>query len=128
MINTSRASERKEELKKMAAESFFSRYSCCVGAKNIDFMVRAKNFCALMKPEFTEYLLWASVRAAPGDVLQTLSQLVLAIGKGRLFNELLPPKFLGCFDCKKIALIPYAGIQNIFYQSDFNWKASPSNR
>jgi hypothetical protein len=40
----------------------------------------------------------------------------------------LPPSYLGCFDCEKIALVPYADIQDIFYQNDFNWKVAPSDR
>jgi hypothetical protein len=57
-----------------------------------------------------------------------LTQLVLTIGKARTFNKILPPKFLGCFDCEKIAFIPYSDIQDIFHQNDFNWNVAPSNR
>jgi hypothetical protein len=73
-------------------------------------------------------LLWAEAKVAPSDIIAMLAQLVLTIGKARTFNEVLPPKFLGCFDCEKIAFIPYADIQGIFHQNDFNWKVAPSNR
>ena len=29
--------------------------------------------------------------------------------------------------CKKIVFVPYADIQEIFYQNDFNWKVAPSD-
>jgi len=109
---------REEELKNKVATDFFHKYDCDDIIKDIDFAVKAKH----------EYLLWAEAKAAPSDILVMLTQLVLTIGKARTFNEVLPPKFLGCFDCEKIAFIPYADIQDIFHQNDFNWKAAPSNR
>jgi len=56
-----------------------------------------------------------------------LTQLALTIGKARTFDRHLPPPYLGCFDCEKIAFIPYSDIQDIFYQNDFNWKVAPSD-
>jgi len=110
---------REEELKNRVADDFFSKYDCAEIIKDIDFAVKAKH---------GEYLLWAEAKAALSDILVMLTQLVLTIGKARTFNQVLPPKFLGCFDCEKIAFIPYADIQDIFHQNDFNWKAAPSNR
>ena len=54
-------------------------------------------------------------------------QLILTIGKARTFDKTLPPAFLGAFDFKKIAFVPYIKIQDIFYINDFNWKVTPSN-
>jgi hypothetical protein len=110
---------REEELKNKVATDFFHKYDCNDIIKNIDFAVKARH---------GEYLLWAEAKAAPSDIIAMLAQLVLTIGKARTFNEVLPPKFLGCFDCEKIAFIPYADIQDIFHQNDFNWKVTPSNR
>jgi len=101
------------------ADDFFGKYGCNDIIKDIDFAVKAKH---------GEYLLWAEAKSAPSDILVMLTQLVLTIGKARTFNDILPPKFLGCFDCEKIAFIPYADIQDVFHQNDFNWKAAPSNR
>jgi hypothetical protein len=115
---------REEELKNKVAADFFHKYNCTGIIKDIDFTVRAG-----LKPAPTPtYLLWAEAKVAPSDIIAMLAQLVLTIGKARIFNEVLPPKFLGCFDCEKIAFIPYSDIQDIFHQNDFNWKAAPSNR
>jgi hypothetical protein len=54
-------------------------------------------------------------------------QLVLTIGKARTFDKMLPPAFLGVFDYKKIAFVPYISIQDFFYTNDFNWNVTPSN-
>jgi len=118
---------REEELKNKVAADFFAKYDCTDIIKDIDFAVKLK------RPSNSfnfndEYLLWAEAKATPSDILIMLTQLVLTIGKARTFNQVLPPKFLGCFDCEKIAFIPYADIQDIFHQNDFNWKAAPSNR
>jgi len=109
---------REEELKNKVAVDFFAKYDCTDIIKDIDFAVKTKH----------EYQLWAEAKAAPSDILVMLTQLVLTIGKARTFNQILPPKFLGCFDCEKIAFIPYADIQDIFHQNDFNWNVAPSNR
>ncbi|GBU23397.1 hypothetical protein R83H12_00007 [Fibrobacteria bacterium R8-3-H12] len=110
---------REEELKNRVADDFFGKYGSNDIIKNIDFAVKAKN---------GGYLLWAEAKKNSTDIIAMLSQLVLTIGKARIFNEVLPPKFLGCFDCEKIAFIPYADIQDVFHQNDFNWNVAPSNR
>ncbi|GBU24482.1 hypothetical protein R83H12_01113 [Fibrobacteria bacterium R8-3-H12] len=114
---------REEELKNRVADDFFGKYGCNDIIKNIDFAVRAG-----LKPAPTaQYLLWAEAKKNSTDIIAMLAQLVLTIGKARTFNEVLPPKFLGCFDCEKIAFIPYADIQDVFHQNDFNWNVAPSN-
>ncbi|MDR2554762.1 MAG: hypothetical protein LBC64_04970 [Fibromonadaceae bacterium] len=118
---------REEELKNKVAADFFAKYDCTDIIKDIDFAVKLKHSHNSLNFN-DEYLLWAEAKSAPSDILVMLTQLVLTIGKARTFNQVLPPKFLGCFDCEKIAFIPYADIQDIFHQNDFNWKAAPSNR
>jgi hypothetical protein len=109
---------REEELKNKVAVDFFHKYDCTGIIKDIDFAVRAG----------VSYLLWAEAKKSSTDIIAMLAQLVLTIGKARTFNDVLPPKFFGCFDYKKIAFIPYADIQDIFHQNDFDWKVTPSNR
>ncbi len=113
---------REEELKNRVAADFFHKYDSTGIIKDIDFAVKVKN-----QSIFDEYLLWAEAKKSATDIIAMLAQLVLTIGKARTFNEVLPPKFLGCFDCEKIAFIPYADIQDVFHQNDFNWNVTPSN-
>ncbi len=108
-----------EELKNRVAADFFHKYDCTGIIEKIDFSVKLKS---------SQYLLWAEAKKNSTDIIAMLAQLILTIGKARTFNEVLPPKFLGCFDCEKVAFIPYSDIQDVFHQNDFNWNVAPSNR
>ncbi|GHT41020.1 hypothetical protein AGMMS49965_10170 [Bacteroidia bacterium] len=124
---------REEELKNSVATDFFKDFDCDKIVGFIDFAVKVKRKSSnlLSLEDLTgfndEYLLWAEAKAAPSDIVAMLTQLVLTIGKARTFDKMMPPPFLGCFDCEKIAFVPYSEIQHIFYQNDFNWKITPSN-
>jgi len=118
---------REEELKNKVADDFFGRYDWTEIIKDIDFAVKLKHPANTINFN-DEYLLWAEAKKNATDIIAMLAQLVLTIGKARTFNKVMPPKFLGCFDCEKIAFIPYADIQDIFHQNDFNWNVTPSNR
>ncbi|GAB6012241.1 hypothetical protein [Viscerimonas tarda] len=117
---------REEELKNKVGQDFFERYDCTDIKGFIDFAVKLKRSKGSI--DFAdEYLLWAEAKQRPTDILVMLTQLVLTIGKARTFDNHLPPPFLGCFDCEKIAFVPYSDIQDIFYQNDFNWNVTSSN-
>ena len=107
-----------EELKNRLAGILFPNFDCGEIVKDIDFAVKAPD---------GSYLLWAEAKPKPTDSSVMLTQLVLTIGKARTFDDKFPPPFLGCFDSKKIAFVPYADIQHIFYQTDFNWRVAPSD-
>jgi len=111
-----------EELKNRVTRDFFGDLDCTAIIENIDFAVKSK------KALLGTYFLWAEAKAGVTDICDMLTQLILTIGKARTFDKITPPPFLGCFDREKIAFIPYYSIQEIFYQSDFNWKVTPSNR
>ena len=121
---------REEELKNRVAQDFFGKYDCTKIIRDIDFAVKNKGINPLVEntPVEDEYLLWAEAKKDRNDMIAMLAQLVLTIGKARTFDKTLPPPYLGCFDCEKIAFVTYADIQDIFYQSDFNWNVAPSNR
>jgi len=117
---------REEELKNKVANDFFSKFDCTEIIKNIDFAVRSKRAANTL--DFRDdYLLWAEAKKNSTDIIAMLAQLILTIGKARTFSDVLPPRFLGCFDCEKIVFVPYAEIQDIFYQNDFNWNVAASN-
>ncbi len=115
---------REEELKNKVEKDFFGKFDCTEIIKDIDFAVRLPTHAL---PNEGNYLLWAEAKQKPSDIVVMFTQLVLTIGKSRIFDKKLPPPFLGCFDSEKIAFLPYADIQDIFYQNDFNWKVAPSD-
>ena len=117
---------REEALKNKVAQDFFGKFDCTEIIKEIDFAVKLKR-PANAADYHDKYLLWAEAKQKSTDILVMLTQLVLTIGKARTFDEILPPPFLGCYDNEKIAFVPYAEIQGIFYQNDFNWKVAPSD-
>ena len=120
------ANIREETLKNRVAQDFFGKFDCTEIIKDIDFAVKLKRPANAIDFD-DEYLLWAEAKKDREEVFVMLTQLVLTIGKARTFDKKLPPPFLGCFDFEKIAFVPYADIQDIFYQNDFNWKVAPSD-
>jgi hypothetical protein len=114
---------REEELKNKVGVDWFKVFDTTEILGNIDFTVFPKQDNLFGRTP----LLWAEAKTGNFDVTTMFVQLVLTIGKARTFDKTLPPAFLGAFDFKKIAFVPYINIQDIFYLNDFNWNVTPSN-
>lgn len=116
---------REEELKNKIASDIFWKFDCSRIIGNVDFCV------SLHSPENPLFeqqsLLWAEAKTNVADLQNSITQLVLTIGKARTFDKYLPPPFLGAFDFEKISLVPYNEIADIFYMNDFNWNVTPSD-
>lgn len=115
---------REEELKNKVARDFFHSFDNTQIIEEIDFSIAPKKEAD--KKE-TEYFLWAEAKKGRSDIYKSFVQLILTIGKKRVFDKKLPPKFLGAFDSEKIAFIEYYKIMHIFSQNDFNWNIKPSD-
>ena len=119
---------REEELKNKVGQDFFSDFDTTKIVGNIDFCVVFKNKNTNQKLLFEhDSLLWAEAKRGDFNVITMFTQLVLTIGKARTFDKFLPPTFLGAFDSKKIAFVPYNTIVDVFTMNDFNWNVTPSN-
>ncbi|MDR2963937.1 MAG: hypothetical protein LBU90_09960 [Bacteroidales bacterium] len=114
---------REEELKNKVGEDFFANFDTTEILGNIDFTVFPKQHDMFGRTP----LLWAEAKTGDYDIPTMFVQLILTIGKARTFDKTLPPAFLGAFDFKKIAFVPYMSVQDIFYMNDFNWNVTPSN-
>jgi len=114
---------REEELKNKIGVDWFKSFDTTEILGNIDFTVFPKQNNLFGRTP----LLWAEAKTGNFDVTTMFVQLVLTIGKARTFDKTLPPAFLGAFDFKKIAFVPYISVQDIFYLNDFNWNVTPSN-
>jgi hypothetical protein len=114
---------REEELKNKIGADWFKSFDTTEILGNVDFTVFPKQDSIFGRTP----LLWAEAKTGNFDVPTMFVQLVLTIGKARTFDKTLPPAFLGAFDFKKIAFVPYISIQDIFYINDFNWNVTPSN-
>ena len=119
---------REEELKNRIAQDYFGDFDCSKIIGNIDFCVIFKTEKPAGEDLFeTQSLLWAEAKKSTADSFNSLSQLVLTVGKARTFDKMLPPPFLAAFDSEKITFVPYNDVQEVFYQNDFNWKVAPSD-
>ncbi|WP_300370661.1 hypothetical protein [Brachyspira sp.] len=116
---------REEELKNKVARDYFQSFDNTQIIEEIDFSIAPKK--DIDKKE-NEYFLWAEAKKGnKNDIYESFVQLILTIGKKRVFDKHLPPPFLGAFDAEKIAFIQYYKILDVFNQNDFNWNVTPSN-
>ena len=118
---------REEELKNKVARDWFGNYDTTQIIDNIDFVVAIQpSGNEIFKK--TEYLLWAEAKKGnKQNIYDSVIQLIFTIGKGRINEKNIPPKYIGAFDAEKIAFIPYSAIMAVFSQTDFNWKVAPSD-
>ena len=114
---------REEELKNKVASDWFSGFDTTQIIGNIDFSLFPEKDHIF----HTIPLLWAEAKTGNYDTVTMFVQLVLTIGKARTYSRMLPPAFLGAFDFKKFAFVPYNSIEDIFSINDFNWNVTPSN-
>lgn len=123
------ANIREEEVKNKVGQDFFGDFDTTKILGNIDFCVTPKNKNPKQTQLFDDInLLWAEAKTGDYDVISMFAQLILTIGKARTFDKTLPPAFLGAFDGKKIAFIPYNAVLDIFSLNDFNWNVTSSNQ
>lgn len=134
-----------EELKNKVADDYFKNFDSTQIIEQIDFCIARKTQKKDLKSKHStkylhklknfndkefesEYYLWAEAKKGKShNIYESFIQLILTIGKGRIYDKHLPPKFLGAFDASKIAFLPYYKIMDVFSQSDFNWNVTPSN-
>jgi hypothetical protein len=114
---------REESLKNKVGADWFKQFDTTEIVGDIDFTVLPKEDSLFGRTP----LLWAEAKKGDYDVPDMFAQLILTIGKARTFDKTMPPSFLGAFDFKKIAFVPFIDIQHIFYLNDFNWNVTPSN-
>ena len=114
---------REEELKNKVGADWFKQFDTTEIIGNIDFTVFPQQDSLFGRTP----LLWAEAKTGNFDIPSMFVQLILTIGKARTFDKTMPPAFLGAFDFKKMAFVPYLNVQDIFYLNDFNWNVTPSN-
>lgn len=117
---------REKTIENKLRKDLFSQYNAEETLGDIDFAVALPvDSSQLLEPEF---FLWAEAKKSNHfSLYESITQLVLTIGKAKTFDKYLPPAFLGAFDAEKIAFVPYEKIMDIFYLNDFNWNVVPSD-
>ena len=116
--------QKEETLKAQVFRDYFDKtefvYEPNIG--NIDFIISSAN-----NDLFKTHYLWAEAKKGEVDEVSMITQLILTCKKTYDSGDYLPPPFLGCFDGKRIAFLPFHDILPIFNESDINWNTTPSN-
>ena len=117
---------KEEEIKNKVAADLFPLYDCTRILGNVDFCVQPTDQGPTLWE--TESLLWAEAKTGVHvDFAPLFAQLVLTIGGEKTFDDHSPPPFLGAFDSEKIAFLPWHVVLDLFFRSDIDFSATPSN-
>ncbi|GAA9223771.1 hypothetical protein Taiwan902_14460 [Helicobacter pylori] len=116
------SSLNEEPLKSQIKAEFFKDKKFLYSGDKIDFMLSYKH------PNATLPILWGEAKRGNFDDLdKAFTQLLLTIGKHRLYNHHTPP-YLCAFDAFRMEFIAFDdAITNFFYKSDIDFSITPSN-
>ncbi len=111
-----------ETLKIQIKAEFFKDKKFLYSGDKIDFMLSYKHPNAILP------ILWGEAkRGNSGDLDKAFTQLLLTIGKHRLYTHHTPP-YLCAFDAFRMEFIAFDdAITSFFHQSDINFSITPSN-
>ena len=119
-----KTSVQEDETKNVLKADYFAAYDWTRVIGKIDLTVRSQPRLGV---EPTNYL-WAETKQGKRkDIYESFIQLILTIGKGRIYEQEMPPYFLGAADAEKIAFVEYNKVMHIFSKTDFNWNVTPSD-
>ncbi|WP_195836109.1 hypothetical protein [Helicobacter pylori] len=116
------SSLNEETLKIQIKAEFFKDKKFLYSGGKIDFMLSYKH------PNATLPILWGEAKRGNFDDLdKAFTQLLLTIGKHRLYTHYTPP-YLCAFDAFRMEFIAFDdAITSFFYQSGINFSITPSN-
>ncbi len=118
------ANIQEDETKNVLKVKYFSAYDWTKVIGKIDLTVRSQPALGSIPTNF----LWAETKQGKKkDIYESFIQLILTIGKARIYEQEMPPYFLGAADAEKIAFVEYNKVMHIFSKSDFNWNVTPSD-
>ncbi len=112
-----------ESLKIQIKDEFFKDKKFLYSGDKIDFMLSYKHRSNAILP-----ILWGEAKKGNFDDLdKAFTQLLLTIGKHRLYNHHTPP-YLCAFDAFRMEFIAFDdAITSFFYQSHIDFSITPSN-
>ncbi|MFA8030196.1 hypothetical protein ACEN76_06835 [Helicobacter pylori] len=116
------SSLNEEPLKSQIKAEFFKDKKFLYSGDKIDFMLSYKHPNAILP------ILWGEAKKGNFDDLdKAFTQLLLTIGKHRLYNHYTPP-YLCAFDAFRMEFIAFDdAITNFFYESGIDFSITPSN-
>ncbi|WP_202145750.1 hypothetical protein [Helicobacter pylori] len=116
------SSLNEEPLKSQIKAEFFKDKKFLYSGDKIDFMLSYKHFNAILP------ILWGEAKRGNFDDLdKAFTQLLLTIGKHRLYTHHTPP-YLCAFNAFRMEFIAFDdAITSFFYKSDIDFSITPSN-
>ena len=115
---------QEDETKNVLKAKYFGEYDWTRVVAKIDLIVRSQPSLGCLP---TNYL-WAETKQGnKKDIYESFIQLILTIGRWRIYEQEMPPYFLGAADAEKIAFVEYNKVMQIFSKTDFNWNVTPSD-
>lgn len=115
---------QEDETKNVLKARYFADYDWTRVIGKIDLCVRSRPELGALPVNY----LWAETKQGKRkDIIESFIQLILTIGKGRIYEEEMPPYFLGAADSEKMAFVEYSKVMHIFSKNDFNWNVTPSD-
>ncbi|WP_120934952.1 hypothetical protein [Helicobacter pylori] len=113
---------KEEPLKSQIKDEFFKDKKFLYSGDKIDFMLSYKH------PNATLPILWGEAKRGDFDDLdKAFTQLLLTIGKHKLYTHHTPP-YLCTFNAFRMEFIAFNDtITNFFYESGINFSITPSN-
>ena len=115
---------QEDETKNILKRDYFADYDWTKVIGKIDLAVYSLPGLGVLQTPF----LWAETKPGKNwDIYESFVQLILTIGKARIYEQEMPPYFLGAADAEKIAFVEYNKVMHIFTKTDFNWNVTPSD-
>lgn len=113
-----------DETKNVLKAQYFADYDWTRVIGKIDLVVRSQPQLGSTPTNF----LWAETKQGKKkDIYGSFIQLILTIGRARIYEHEVPPYFLGAADAEKIAFVEYNKVMHVFSKNDFNWNVTPSD-
>ena len=117
-------SVQEDETKNVLKRDYFAAYDWTKVIGKIDLTVQSAPQIGVLP---TNYLWMETKQGKRKDIYESFIQLILTIGKGRIYEQEMPPYYLGAADAEKIAFLEYNKVMHIFTKNDFNWNVTPSD-
>ena len=115
---------QEDETKNKIRKEYFINFDWTRSIGKVDLCVSSNPQIGVPQVNY----LWAETKqGTKKDIYESFIQLILTIGKGRIYESEMPPYFLGAADAEKIAFVEYSKVMHIFSKTDFNWNVPPSD-
>ena len=115
---------QEDETKNMLKARYFADYDWTRVIGKIDLCVRSQEVFGAVPVNY----LWAETKQGKKkDIYESFIQLILTVGRWRIYEDEMPPYFLGAADAEKIAFVEYNKVMHVFSKNDFNWNVTPSD-